>query len=240
MMDKDQLITKFLTQSLSKEEQLRFDALLLEDPSFKTEVKLLQDLNKVAEAEDDVMAREMVAGFEAEHHGKKMASIAKIWWVAASLALVVSITYFATRQGAPDTQILYTENFEPYRNVVHPITRTTQQKDLKTQAFAHYEKGEYKEALELFEKLYEITNTPHFLFYKANALLQLNRPREAIVALQAHLKTKDTLTQKSHWYLAMAYLKLDDVVNAKRSLERVVAQNKYNVKKANVLLKTLD
>lgn len=240
MLDKDQLIAKFLTRSLSEEEQLRFNTMLSEDASFRAEVALLQDLNRVAEAEDDAMAKEMVAGFEAEHHNTKGAGNIRIWWVAASLALLLSIGYLITQDGPPNTQELFVENFEPYRNVIHPITRASQQDDLKTQAFAYYEQGKYDEALALFKKLYATTETPHYLFYQANALLQLNRPKEAITALQIHLKTKDTLTQKSHWYLAMAYLKLNDVTNAKKNLEQVVLENKYNVEKAKSLLKKLD
>ena len=240
MLDKDQLIAKFLTRSLSKEEQLRFDTMLSEDASFRAEVALLQDLNKVAEAEDDAMAKEMVAGFEAEHHNKKGTGKTRIWWVAASLALLLSIGYLVIQETPANTQELFVENFEPYRNVIHPITRASQQDDLKTQAFAYYEQGKYDEALALFIKLYNNTETPHYLFYQANALLQLNRPKEAITALQIHLKTRDTLTQKSHWYLAMAYLKLNDVTNAKKNLEQVVLENKYNVEKAKSLLKKLD
>ena len=240
MLDKDQLIAKFLTKSLSEKEQLRFDSLLSEDPSFRAEVALLQDLNKVAEAEDDAMAKEMVAGFEAEYRNKKIGGKTRIWWVAASLAVLLSVGYFVSQTTPPNTQELFVENFEPYRNVIHPITRASQQEDLKTQAFAYYEQGKYEDALELFKKLYQTTETPHYLFYQANALLQLNRPKEAITALQTHLKTKDTLTQKSHWYLAMAYLKLNDVTNAKKNLEQVVLENKFNVEKAKSLLKKLD
>lgn len=239
-MDRTILIDKYITQTLSVEEKVFFDELFANDPAFREEIHFLENIKKVAEVEDDAHAQEMVAGFEAEHHSKQKTFNTKIWWIAASLALLIGITYFAIQQGPPDTQVLFVENFEPYRNVVHPIVRSAQQQDLKTSAFAHYEKGEYQEALKLFQKLYETTKTPHYLFYKANAFLKLNRPKEAIGALQAHLKTKDTLTQKSHWYLAMAYLKLDDVANAKKSLEQVVAQNKYNVKKASTLLKTLD
>ena len=134
MVDKDQLIAKFLTQSLSDEERLRFDELWAKDNSFKDEVALLQDLSKVAEYEDDSTTRDMIAGFEAEHH-KKKSGASKIWWVAASIVLLISIAYFNT-QDKPNTQDLFTENFEPYRNVVHPITRSVQREDLKTQAFS--------------------------------------------------------------------------------------------------------
>ena len=240
MLDKDQLIAKFLTRSLSEAEQLRFNTLLSKDASFRAEVALLQDLNNVAEAEDDAMAKEMVAGFEAEHHNKQGVGKTRIWWVAASLALLLSIGYLVIQETPANTQKLFVENFEPYRNVIHPIPRASQQDDLKTQAFAYYEQGKYDEALALFKKLYATTETPYYLFYQANALLQLNRPKEAITALQIHLKTKDTLTQKSHWYLAMAYLKLNDVTNAKKNLEQVVLENKYNVEKAKSLLKKLD
>ncbi|NAS32710.1 hypothetical protein GTQ40_17145 [Flavobacteriaceae bacterium R38] len=239
-MDKDKLIDNFLKGTLSDSERTLFDELIANDATFKEEVKLRQNLQKVAAFEDDAATRAMLVDFEAEHHQKQKRVPVKLWLVAASLALIISITYFTTQKSTADAQVLFTENFEPYRNVVHPIVRSTEQQDLRTEAFNHYEKGEYKEALVLFEKLFKEEKTPHYLFYKANALLRLNRPEEAIVALKAHLKTKDTLTQKSNWYLAMAYLKLNDLENAKKNLKIVIAQNKYNVKKAKILLTKLD
>ncbi|GAB1858219.1 hypothetical protein MHTCC0001_30560 [Flavobacteriaceae bacterium MHTCC 0001] len=237
-MTKDKLIDKFFAQTLNDEEQILFDELIVNDKSFLEELNFLKNLKRVAEVEDDNTAKAMVAEFEAEYQSKPSRFNFKPLLVAASIALLIGITYFSTPSQI-DTEALFNENFEPYRNVVHPIVRSNDQQDLETQAFNYYEKGEYQKALQLFEQLYNKTKTPHYLFYKANALLKLNRPKDAIVELNAHLKTKDTLTEKTHWYLAMAYLKLDDKASAKKNLEQVVLQNTYNVKKAKHLLNTL-
>ncbi len=239
MMDKDQLLHKYLTQTLTDEERNIFNELLKEDEAFREEVDLLQDLQKVTEFNDDSLAKEMVSEFEAEHRNKNVGRKAKIWWVAASVILLVGLAYFVL-QAQVDTQELFSENFEPYRNVVHPITRGVEDQDTATEAFRSYEKGEFQKALNSFEALYFDTQTPYYLFYKANVLLELDRPDDAIVALQLYLKTEDRLTEKAYWYLAMAYLKLDDIENAKKSLRESIAQNKYNVEKAKSLLKELD
>ncbi|WP_394748087.1 tetratricopeptide repeat protein [Spongiimicrobium salis] len=240
-MDRTILIDKYLTRTLNAEEQVQFDALFANDPSFQEEVRFLENVKKVAETEDDILAKAMVADFEAEHQPKSKRISLRKWWVAASLILLAGITYFFMMPPETiDTQELFVESFEPYRNVVHPIVRGSTQQDEKTKAFQYYEMGEYKNALVLFEKLYQQDKEPYYLFYKANALLQLDRAKEAITLLNAHLKTKDTLREKSNWYLAMAYLKLDDHEKAKKMLQKVIAENRYNVKKAKKLLKVLD
>ena len=240
-MDRNELIDKFLTHSLNAEEKLFFDELMVNDPSFKEKVKFFEDLQKVTEFEDDTFHKAMIADFEAEHQSKKSLFFnSKVWLVAASIAVLIAVFYVFNLPQTYNTQELFAENFKPYRNVVQPIVRSADQQDLSTKAFSYYEKREYEMALTLFEELYKETKTPHYLFYKANTLLQLNRPKDAINDLEAHLKTSDKLVQKTNWYLAMAYLKLDDVANAKKSLKKVIAENAYNAKKAKTLLAKLE
>jgi FimV-like protein len=75
------------------------------------------------------------------------------------------------------------------------------------------------------------------LFYKANALLKLERAKEAVPLLLEHLKTKDSLTEKTNWYLALAYLKLEDKAKAEKILEKVIADGNYKASEAQKLLK---
>ena len=160
------------------------------------------------------------------------------WLVAASVALLVGLTYFTMNQSSSPEE-LYQDSFAPYRNVTHPITRGEEVVDEKTQAFLAYSKGDYEAAVPLFENLYTSEQEPYYLFYQANALIELNRAGEAVPLLEEHLKTSDALTDKSSWYLAMAYLQLEEVENAKKALTDVVEKEAYKAEDAKWLLEEL-
>ena len=102
----------------------------------------------------------------------------------------------------------------------------------KTKAFIAYETGDYELAVSLFSDLYEKDKQPYYLFYKANALLKLEKAKEAIPLLKEHLKTKDTLNEKSTWYLALAYLKIEDKENARTLLQQLVNDKQYKIKRS--------
>ena len=134
------------------------------------------------------------------------------------------------------TNELFANYFEPYRNVIQPLERGSGDQDEKSRAFYAYEKGDYEKAVRLFTDLFTATKEPYYLFYKANALLKLEKANEAVPLLLEHLKTKDTLSEKSTWYLALAYLKLNDKPNARITLKKVISDGKYKSKEAQKLL----
>ncbi len=241
-MEREMLLEKYIQGELTEKELLEFDALLNSDADFKGEVEFHTDLKRVAEAEDDDDFREILSDFEAEARTEKPIErrFPTKWLVAASIALLAGLTYFFTMDLSVSTQDLYAQNFEPYRNVVHPVVRGEDAQDKKTKAFAAYQIGKYEEALPLFTELYTTEKTPYYLFYRANALIQLNRAAEAVPLLQEHLKTNDTLIKNSPWYLAMAYLQLDDKENAKKMLQEVVKNGAYKVDEAQKLLDALE
>jgi len=142
--------------------------------------------------------------------------------------------FFVNNQ--PSNDELFSSYFVPYKNVIQPIERGSSLQDEKTIAFTAYEKGDYKKAFTLFSKLYTVTNESYYLFYQANALLKLEKAKEAVPILIQHLSTKDTLVQKSRWYLALAYLKLNNENKAKEMLKKVVSDGDYKKKEANELL----
>ncbi len=241
-MERETLLEKYLHGELTAKERSEFDALLNSDADFKEEVQFHTDLKSVTEAEDDDQFREMLSDFESKARMEKP-SVKRFpvkWLVAASILLVVGLTYFFTIDPSVSTQDLFVSNFEPYRNVVHPVTRGEDATDTKTEAFSSYQTKDYKTALSLFTKLYTDTQEPYYLFYRANALIELNRAEEAIPLLQEHLGTEDSLVKNSRWYLAMAYLKLDDLENTKRMLREVVRNAAYKTEEAQKLLDALE
>ncbi len=241
-MEHEELIEKYIQNRLSSEEELKFAKLLKSDLAFKDEVTLHSNLKKVTKHEDDANFRKLITTLEEKIEKPIQKPSYTKWLVAASIALLLGLTYFLNINEKVSTDELFAQNFEPYRNVIAPVVRgdNGNQEDEKTQAFLAYEKGEYETAITLFTKLYKSTKEPYYLFYKANALLKLERAQEAVPLLLEHLKTKDTLTEKTNWYLALAYLKIKDKPKAKKLLKKVIANKSYKDKEAKKLLKEFE
>jgi tetratricopeptide (TPR) repeat protein len=237
-MEHEELIEKYVQNKLSSKEELVFIQLLESDPAFKEKVTLHINLKKVIEYEDAVNFRNLIATIEEKVEKPIQKYSYTKWLVAASIALLLGLTYFFNMNQKADTDTLFAQNFEPYRNVIAPSIRSgsANHQDEKTLAFLAYDKGEYKTAIALFSKLYIKTKEPYYLFYKANALLKLERAKEAIPLLLEHLKTKDTLTQKTNWYLALAYIKLKERQKAKVILKKVIDNKSYKNKEAKELI----
>ncbi len=241
-MEKEMLLEKYLKGKLTIKEKQGFEILLKTDLMFRKEVEFQKDVKRVVTLEEDEAFRNVLYDFESEAQAKEQKKIFFSYkWliVAASIILLFVLTYFFTVYQTSKIQELYSENFKPYRNVTHPITRGEEFADDKTKAFLAYTKGEYKESIELFTKLYTSGKEPYYLFYKANALIQLNRATEAIPLLQEHLRSSDVLSDKSNWYLAMSYLQIEDIEKAKRALNLVVKNKTYKTKQAKKLLDAL-
>lgn len=261
-MDREKMLEKFTEGKLTTAEQKEFDRLYDTDLNFRTEVDFHTNISRVAEAEDDDAFREMLTSFEAEAllttkrddkvnnappHNEIEAKSKKTglkrlparWLVAASIALIAGLAYIFMPASPTSNQDLFNQNFQPYPNVVHPVVRGEEGPELKTKAFVAYEKKEYTSAIALFAELYSESEEPDYLFYQANALLQLNRGQEAIPLLQNHLESGDKLAEKSAWYLAMAYLQVDDSENAQNMLQSVVDDGGFKAQEAKKLLKSL-
>ncbi|MCK4561675.1 MAG: hypothetical protein KAT78_02105 [Flavobacteriaceae bacterium] len=239
-MKQEILIEKFIQNKLSSEENIVFQELLEKDDSFKKEVQLHVNLKKVIEKKDDSDFRNLISKIESKAKRPKQKNSITKWLIAASIISILGLSYFLTLEKSMSTQELFTNYFKPYRNVILPMQRNSSQQNEKEIAFVAYDHGEYEKAILLFSKLYTSTKEPYYLFYKANALLKLERANEAVPLLLEHLKTNDTLTEKSNWYLALAYLKLNDKVNAKFSLKKVIIEGKYKIKEAENLLKQFE
>ena len=236
-MKHEELIEKYIQNKLSSQENLLLEELLKKDTQFKEEFTLHTNLKGVIEHDDDANFRTLISNLEQKAKQQSSKPSYTKWFVAASIALLLGLSYFfLPDQKTASTNELFASYFEPYRNVIAPIVRSNDLQDEKALAFMAYEKGEYETAITLFSKLYNTTKEPYYLFYKANALLKLERAQEAVPLLLEHLKTKDTLTEKTNWYLALAYLKIQDKQKAKEVLKKVIANKTYKNKEAQKLM----
>jgi len=236
-MDKQELIAQYFLKKLSPEAKKEFDYLMETDAEFAKEVTFQKNLKTVIEKEERAAVKTQLKDFEAEENPTFNY---KKWLAAASIIVLLGISSFWYFNKSIDAEKLYTEHFEPYQNVVHPIVRGETKTDLKTEAFTAYETKKYKEALDLFDTLLKENDDETIAFYKANILLKLNKTDEAVTIFKTNLKTPDSLDAKNNWYLALAYLKLNKIENAKVILAELDTSSSFKNKRVKQLLKQLD
>lgn len=242
-MDKEELINGYFEGSLSEGQLTEFEKLLKTDAEFNSAFEFEKELQLALKKEARKEIKELFSSLN-EREGKSKGKVISMqpWLAAASIALVVGLGSWLLFFNSPDlnTNQLYAANFSPYENVVHPIERGNQLEDLLSRAFTAYEDEKYNEALQLFKELNVKQNDGYIDFYKAIVLMQLNRHEESIPLLQHYIQNNRELKDRAHWYLALSYLKLDDVSNSKTELEKLIQLGSFKKAAANNLLENLE
>ena len=238
-MDNEVLIEKYLKGTLNEKEQAEFDTLRGTDETFEQEVIFHENLRDVLSAENEPV-RAMVNEFESEYGSKS--STTGPWkhlLVAASIFAVLGLAVYFNLTQPISSSDLYDNYFERYPNVVKPMVRGAEV-DEADAAFEAYENGSYEEALSRFTELHEREGTDYYLFYMANSQMELERADEALVLLKEYSTTGDSLADRTGWFMALAYLQLDNQEQAKVELNKVIEEKAYNANKAEELLAELE
>jgi len=242
-MDKEELINGYFERTLSQDQLEEVNRLLETDSEFASEFEFLKELQVSLKKEERQDIKAMFSDLVDEKATPKPKVFQlRPWLAAASVALLVGLGSWFLFFNTPDlnTADLYAANFTPYDNVVHPIERGNQLEDLKTKAFTAYENKEYPEALELFKELYTKQNDSYIDFYSAMILMQLNKQEEAIPLLEGYIEKEGELKDRASWYLALAYLKVEDIDRSKEQLNALVKDNGFKAESAAKLLDDLN
>ena len=242
-MDKEGLINGYFEGSLSQDQLEEVNLLLKTDAAFASEFEFQKELQVSLKKEERQNIKTMFTDL-VENKVKPETKVIQLrpWLAAASIALLVGLAAWFVFLNAPslNTDQLYAANFKPYDNVIHPIERGNQLEDLKTRAFTAYENEEYPKALDLFKELHIKQNDAYIDFYSAMVLMQLNKHEEAIPLLEGYIEKEGELTDRASWYLALAYLKLDNIEASKAQLNKLIASGTFKIETAKKLLSQLD
>ncbi|WP_025666866.1 tetratricopeptide repeat protein [Aquimarina megaterium] len=238
-MKPQDLISKYIQGTLTVEEQQEFDTLLNTDQNFRDEVLFHTNLKKVVEHKDDNDFRHLLSDLESNVKKKKTL---KWWYAAAAILVLLGTTYFWNTKKPVSNDELFATYFKPYRNILQPVVRSGEHKNMISVAFNAYENGNFKKALDAFDIVLETEANDTLQFYKANALLKLNKAKKAIIILENRNEIKNSFSEKNHWYLAMAYLKVGQLDKAKEQLELLIKipDSEYKRTEAKELLKKLN
>lgn len=234
-MNKEELIQAYLRNKLSKEKKAECDHLFKTDKDFRKEVEFHKDMKAAFSELERERIKAKLQKFETELHTPKQKTYTK-WLVAASVLILIGIGAMTFLNNSADSDQLYMAYFEPYENVVQPITRGQSIENMKTEVFIAYEKAEYEKAAQGFNKLYQTTKESYYLLYEANALMANDQPKKAIPLLKKQLAAKDAFAKKSRWYLALAYLKTKKPEKAKEFLREIMKNQSYKSDEAKNIL----
>ena len=148
--------------------------------------------------------------------------------LAAGFALVLAAA-FLLWPSDPSAEQLFAANFEHLPSAVANTNLergTTEAEDWKSKAFLAYEQKNYEQAIPNFETYLANTTDFESQFYFGIALLGEGYAQKAINQLKGvkNNPPSDVYGEYATWYLALAYLQVDEVENAK-SLLQLLSEN---------------
>lgn len=235
-----EVVKKYLSGELTTDERSFLDKRLQEDTVLKKEFGLYKTMVIAMEEHYDEALKETLKK-EDINKTKKNRSIFVPLMVAASVVTILIVSYaFFKYSKVTSPQELYSEYYKPYYNVIDDYKRGSDLTTSETEAFKLYEQKEYESAIKAFENGLSGNpeNTP-LLFYGGLSYLAVEKPDEAITMLMPVASSNHNLKEAAEWYLALAYLKNNNLLQSQKLLEDIAGSEGAYKEKAMSLLREL-
>lgn len=170
-------------------------------------------------------------------------SVRKLLYRVASVAAIFVISFglwmlFLTK---PSTEELFAEYYQPYQ-VIDGQTRSNQENvnKLFKDAVKSYRNNDFEASSLAFKELLEIDNTsPKMRLLFSITQIELQNYKLAITGLNHIINANGDFVVEAKWYLAMCYLKTDNIKDAKLLLKELSVLPGYYKNKAIELLEEL-
>ncbi|KOF03228.1 hypothetical protein OB69_07950 [Roseivirga seohaensis subsp. aquiponti] len=224
-----QLIEDYLNGSLKASEKAEVEARLMQDNAFAKILAQQQDLLAVVDkkVEDDL--RLLLAKEEAKLSNNvtnKVSSptipISRWLSVAAAVVVLITVGWLLFRnESSPNGSTLFAENFTAYTNIIAPNRRGENDESRLSLAFLAYDNKQYQKAIADFETLKSDTLKSELTFYIGVSYLAINEIEKGIITLKDDAIDSKFAMEKQ-WYLALAYLKKNDIDAAKIALNKAL------------------
>lgn len=229
------LIEQFLHQKLSKEEVKVFKK-RMEYDSFVTIVGA-----KVMGGYGDI---ELIRKLNEVHRNAVRLRYIKMTIFILFTILLLGGLYFYLNRATPDTSAIYATYFQSFEVSESTIYRDLDKKASEFHlAIKAYKEKDYAKAVLLFEKegISKKSNTFMQLRYSI-ALLGAKKGKSAILFFKNIIEKSNSqfIIENAEWYLALAYLQINDITNAVPLLEKISTHSEDFRQAAKEILKKLD
>ncbi len=250
--EKYDLIEQYLSGKMEKAAQLDFENQLKSNSALQQEVVLHRQVEESLKGEGihDFRAKLKKADqkWETKHSNPKASTpifslpIRRLLLVAASfLLLVLAYNFFDSSSNQGGTN-LYAQHFTPYKMVLNQRSSSNapNTSPALTQAIEAYEQKDFATAAQAFATLQqESPKVLSLVFYQAISELSQQKPQTAIPLLKNILAQAPPLfVEQSQWYLALAYLQMEDQGAAQKELEKIV-DGAFKYKEAQEILRSM-
>jgi hypothetical protein len=243
MTNKD--IDKYLTGQMDPQSEKEFERKLKEDNELKKEFELHKEINNAIQEDEIIELRDKL---EDNGSGKTKRKIrlnrSDLLSIAASFTLFIAVgllMLFHSQLTNPDD--LYASYFEPYPSIYsqRAVGGNTSLGQIKEKAFLTYEKENWNDSKSYFSELLEKNpGNIEYTFYLGVLNLKLDNTNKALEQFQTILQKDDPLFEdQATWYLALGYLKQDDIEKSVYYLNRILREDMANKEKASELIKKL-
>ncbi|MCI5058183.1 MAG: hypothetical protein MRY83_18875 [Flavobacteriales bacterium] len=191
--------------------------------------------NKAVIAHNRRLLKEKLEGFhqEMEENDVGQSNSVVKWWVAAAVLVLIGTSIFLYQNSEHSTDALYVSYYEPYEAMT-----TRSSNGLWDQALSAYSAKEYAKAIELFNRLDSVSYLSSF--YLGNAYLASDYEEKAIQQFEISKKLNPAFESEVNWYLALVYLKSNDLEKTRPLLSKVISAGTFKSKDAQKLLQKLD
>lgn len=174
------------------------------------------------------------------HLGAKRSDRGLYYRIAAVLVIGLASVLYLTR-GKPHEK-LFAEYFQIHPNIVKgSLERSEGSQGKLALAMLHYQRDEFTEALKFFEAVLQSEPDDTVYFFAGISYLATNNPDSAITCFRKVLDDgNNELRKPAEWYSGLAYLKKNDLENARAVFSNIISYDGPYKDDAMELLKRLD
>ncbi|MBS0000610.1 MAG: tetratricopeptide repeat protein [Cyclobacteriaceae bacterium] len=257
------LIEKYLDDNLDPEELKLFNQKLNRDPEFH---RLYFEMDRLVEGirisarkttlEEKLANLERTLPFQKSENRKSGTPVVilmeRMMQYKVAIAAVITLLFVATfvlttRDFGTDPGKLYAQYFEPLENFESRTKRSIENSDaeLSQRAFQYYDQGDYQNALDIFKSLQNETldktiDPVSRWLYMGNAYMALGDTENAIPLFQQVIEANTGFVVNAKWYLALCYLKQENLQEAKKLLTELETQGRHKHDEAVKILEKLN
>jgi len=247
IMEKNKEISKYLNGEMDAQTEKEFEQKLNNDKALRNEYELHKEIQNALGEEDIIELREKLDAYRPSARPKNRLRLK--WSDALSAAALVTLFIGIGMLWMYHSQItnpdeLYASYFEPYPGIYsqRSIDVDSESGSLKRKAFLAYEEESWEKAQDHFDQLLLLQpGKTEYVFYAGMLDLKLNDTHKAIDHFRTVLdKANPFFEDQAIWYIALAYLKEENIEKSVEYLQKIVNEDLANKKKATKLLRRIE
>jgi tetratricopeptide (TPR) repeat protein len=256
------LIEKYLDDKLDPQELDLFNRKLREDPEFH---RLYFDMDRLVEgirlSARTTTLEEKLANLEGalpfqKSDGKKndtpvISLRERMMQYKGAIAAAITLLFVAafaltTLDFGTDPGKLYAKYQEPFDNYSgQKRSVSVEEVELSEMAFQFYDQGDYQQALDIFIQLEnqaeaDVDPSVSRWLYMGNAYMELGNMDSAISMFRNVIDRNSGLVVQAKWYMALCYLKQENLEIARTMFTELAEQGKYKSAESARILDKID